>query len=264
MVEKSIYFLSGLPRTGSTLLASILGQNPKIHATATSPLCPLLVRAGLALGQLHSQYTFDAFKVGDRIFPAMVKAYFDNIDKPIIFDKHRMWPRNIKEIMDYINPNPRIVCTVRPIAEVITSYLVLADQDPDNFIDAELKKQGKEITNEARAGLLWMDDYVKGPYDVLVDALAKYPDNILLVDYRDLVFTGQKTLKRIYDFSGIFPYAHDWKAIENKMEENDNAWGMKNLHKIRPELKMSSAPPEAYLPADAIAYFSQFDLKAWT
>lgn len=33
---KKYYFISGLPRSGSTLLANILAQNPRFHATATS------------------------------------------------------------------------------------------------------------------------------------------------------------------------------------------------------------------------------------
>ncbi len=40
---KNIYFLSGLPRSGSTVLAAILSQNPNIHATSTSNLLDTLV-----------------------------------------------------------------------------------------------------------------------------------------------------------------------------------------------------------------------------
>ena len=32
------YFISGLPRSGSTLLSAILKQNPKFHADISSPL----------------------------------------------------------------------------------------------------------------------------------------------------------------------------------------------------------------------------------
>ena len=39
---KTLYFLSGLPRSGSTLLGSILSQHSKLQATPTSPLADLL------------------------------------------------------------------------------------------------------------------------------------------------------------------------------------------------------------------------------
>ena len=39
---KEYYFISGLPRSGSTLLSSILRQNPKFHADISSSLEPIL------------------------------------------------------------------------------------------------------------------------------------------------------------------------------------------------------------------------------
>ncbi|MEG3936419.1 MULTISPECIES: sulfotransferase [unclassified Microcoleus] len=32
------HFISGLPRSGSTLLAALLRQNPRFHGAMTSPL----------------------------------------------------------------------------------------------------------------------------------------------------------------------------------------------------------------------------------
>ncbi len=37
-MSKTIHFVSGLPRAGSTLLMNVLAQNPRIHSTATSGL----------------------------------------------------------------------------------------------------------------------------------------------------------------------------------------------------------------------------------
>ncbi|MGH8137248.1 MAG: sulfotransferase, partial [Steroidobacteraceae bacterium] len=35
---QKFHFISGLPRSGSTLLSAILKQNPRFHAGMTSPL----------------------------------------------------------------------------------------------------------------------------------------------------------------------------------------------------------------------------------
>ena len=35
---KTFHFLSGLPRSGSTLITSLLNQNPQIHASTNSPV----------------------------------------------------------------------------------------------------------------------------------------------------------------------------------------------------------------------------------
>ncbi len=37
-MQYGLHFISGLPRSGSTLLAAILRQNPALHAGITSPV----------------------------------------------------------------------------------------------------------------------------------------------------------------------------------------------------------------------------------
>ena len=37
-MQHGIHFISGLPRSGSTLFSAILRQNPRFHAMMTSPV----------------------------------------------------------------------------------------------------------------------------------------------------------------------------------------------------------------------------------
>ena len=261
MINKNIFFLSGLPRTGSTLLGSILSQNPEIYVTPTSPLYSLLVNTNEHFNLLSVQYTYDHEKVSSRVYHAMIKAFYADINQPVIFDKHRGWPKHCPAISEYLNPNVRIICTIRPIAEVITSYLVLADKDPDNFIDKHLKHLNQDVNNEARALLLW-EFYMKSSYDNMVHGMTHNPESLLLVEYRDLVGNLDKTLNKVYNFCGLDKFSHYDFGIANKCAEaKDEAWGLKNLHTIRPALGMRSADPLAYLPKEAIDYFNQFNLE---
>ena len=41
-MQNGIHFISGLPRSGSTLLAGILRQNPRFHAGMSSPVGSLV------------------------------------------------------------------------------------------------------------------------------------------------------------------------------------------------------------------------------
>ena len=41
-MQNGIHFISGLPRSGSTLLAALLRQNPAVHANITSPVGSLV------------------------------------------------------------------------------------------------------------------------------------------------------------------------------------------------------------------------------
>lgn len=263
MTDKKIYFLSGLPRTGSTLLGSILSQNPEIHVTPTSPMYPLLVETNETFNRLSVQYTYDHVAASNRVYHAMIEAFYEDIQEPVIFDKHRGWAKNIEAVKLFLNPQARIIATVRPIAEIITSYIVLAEKDPDNFIDAHLKLLDKDITNESRANLLWTG-YIKVPYDMLQDGLKTHPENILLIEYKDIAVAPEKTLEQVYEFCGLEPFTHAWDGIKNTCAEaKDEAWGMKNLHTIRPTLGVRSVNPSVYLSQKEIDYYNGFNIETY-
>jgi len=60
---KTLFFLSGLPRSGSTLLGSLLNQHPEIYATPTSPLADLLCLLDTNFNHLDLQYTYEKEKI---------------------------------------------------------------------------------------------------------------------------------------------------------------------------------------------------------
>ena len=53
----------------------------------------------------------------------MGQAFYDGVDKPIIVDKNRAWgtPYNLN-LAALLNPDVRIITTVRPILEVLASF----------------------------------------------------------------------------------------------------------------------------------------------
>ena len=57
MKNKKIYFISGFPRAGNTVLASILNQNPKIKTTAHSVLPDVIQQ----LDKIKDLYAYQNF-----------------------------------------------------------------------------------------------------------------------------------------------------------------------------------------------------------
>jgi hypothetical protein len=225
-----------------------------------------LVSTNEEFNRLNLQYTFDAETVSDKVYHSLVESlYPTNRRQPIVFDKHRGWPKHVESIRQYVDPEPKIIATVRPIAEILASYITLADKDENNFIDRHLRELEVEITNESRAMLLW-ERYLNtedgnGPYQILKVGYETHPVSILLVDYDALCYEPRLVMQNIYDFCGMRPFEHDFKMIEGTCEEaKDEAWGMKGLHDIRSSLIKRSVDPLAYLPRDAINWFSQFDI----
>jgi sulfotransferase len=92
---KKIYFLSGLPRSGSTVLAALLQQHPEMHTTATSGLLDMLVGTlkawadSLSQKLKHPRQSSAGKRNTARSTQAICETKYADIDKPVILDKAR-------------------------------------------------------------------------------------------------------------------------------------------------------------------------------
>lgn len=258
---KKLYFLSGLPRSGSTLLGSILSQHPKIQSTPTSPLADLLCWIDEGFSKIDIQYTYDKNNIQYNTYKSILENFYNHIEKPCILDKHRGWCKNVPSIEKFLNQKPKIIATNRRISEIISSYIILLKKNKtDNFTDAHLRKEGKLITTNNRIECLWKN-YISHPYESLVYGIQNNMSNIHLVDYGDLIETPEKTIKKIYDFLEIEDYAHDFSNILNACsEDKDYAWGIDNLHNIRPKLQRTSPPPEEIIGEENVKLYDKFNI----
>jgi sulfotransferase len=258
---KSLYFLSGLPRSGSTLLGSILSQHPKIQATPTSPLADLLCWIDVGFSKFDAQYTYDKENISYNTYNSIISNFYNHIHKPYILDKHRGWCKNISAIEKFINQTPKIIATNRRVSEVLSSFIILLEKNKyDNFVDSHLMREGKDITVNNRIDCIWRN-YVSDTYESLVYGLRHNPQNIHLVDYNDLINKPKKIIKNIYDFLEIEPHEHDFSNILNTCaEDKDYAWGIENLHQIRTKLERISPPPEEVIGEENVKLYDKFNI----
>ena len=115
----NVHFISGLPRSGSTLLASLLRQNPRFHASVTSPVGLLVA----ALTQKMSGGTEFSVFFDDRrrgaILRSLFAGYYDDIPAAdVIFDTNRTWTSRAS-LLAALYPGCRIICCVRDVGWVI-------------------------------------------------------------------------------------------------------------------------------------------------
>ena len=257
---KQFFFLSGSARSGSTLLGSILNQNPNIHVSPTSPLLDLFCLVEGNLQQLTQQYTFDLSQVSPNVHDGLAQSFYKHIDKPYIMDKHRGWPKNVESIKKVITPNPKVICTHRPIAETIVSFIKLMRTDPNNSVDKTLIQRRIPITTENRARLLW-EEYAIEPFYGFKYGLENNRESLFIVEYDDIVYNTFDTLKNIYQFLEI-PYydKHYTNRIENTCAEaKDEAWGFKGLHDIKPTIVKTSDDPLTVLGSELYDFFCQIE-----
>ena len=113
-----MYFLSGLPRSGSTLLTSLLNQRSDVYATPTSNLCDTMGAAVMAWEQNPTtQASGGKEKDLIRILQGIQESRYDT-DKQV-FDKSRGWvtPRIIETLSKW--QDVKIIATVRPMADCV-------------------------------------------------------------------------------------------------------------------------------------------------
>lgn len=251
-----------MQRSGSTLLACLLNQHPEIHATATSPLLDVLHSAGIKLEECLQQYTFDYDLISKNLTTSIIESFHKDIQKPIVIDKHRGWPSVVDQLTREYKP-PKILCTNRSVPEIITSFIRLIETNNtlDNLTDKTLRSRGMPPSINNRADYLY-SDFINSPRTVILNSLESHRDCIHIVEYNDLVSSPQETMNKVYEFLEIESFDHNFNDIENTCkEEKDDAWGMKNLHIIRSQLKKISTPPEEVLGKELTEYYRQFDIK---
>ena len=257
---EKLFFMAGVNRAGATLLGSILNQNPDIYVNRTSPLTDLCIKTEKVLQELDQQYTFNFSEMRDDFLKQIPKTYFNRINKKYIIDNGRSWPGNVAEIKKYIDPNPKIICTYRPIPEVVTSFLALDKKDNDNALRYLLEQQKRPVTVENLADVCW-NFGTKGTWEALRIGLQLYPEYILLINYHDLIENPKKQIDRVYEFLEIPHYEHHYENIVNTLNDpKDHAWGFRNLHNIRTDkVSKVSLDPKEVLGEELFEHYSKYD-----
>lgn len=248
--------MTGLPRSGSTMLSAVLNQNPQIYASPQNGLLSTLYHAN------ESIFYSEAFNAGVRvaghenILKSMANDFYFDVDKPIIIDKNRSWgtPYNVTNLSKYLTDEPKFIVTLRPILEVLASFTRLAEQNPDNNLDRDMYNTEfwpALYRSQSDARCEWMMR-PGGEIDQAIFSVANlkqnHNDSVHVVWYQDLVAYPQVTLNKIYDFLGMEHHHHDFKNIQAVDVEDDIAgYGFKDLHKIKSSITPSDTKPEDVL-----------------
>ena len=85
MNKDTLYFIAGLPRSGSTLITNILKQNPEIHGESVSSLSSIFgtVNANWNNIDANKEYRNDKAKLG--VLNGILEGYYSHVNKPIVF-----------------------------------------------------------------------------------------------------------------------------------------------------------------------------------
>ena len=221
-----LYFLSGLPRSGSTVLAAILNQHPQVYASPTSGLVDLL-GATVSIWENNPAMAVQGKDKEEllRLMRGIIHSKYEHITVPIIIDKSRDWPipRIMKTMSEVLGYTPKIVATVRSIPDCAASFVRVAK--PGNVKD--FLRQSQVI------------QHLRGSYVNLQKGHQAEPNNFLFIEYENLLNAKQEQMDLIHEFLGLSPFQYDFSNIKADMvaERDAEVWSIPGLHDVRPKLE---------------------------
>lgn len=255
-MNKKINFISGLPRSGSTLLAGILRQNPRIHAAMTSPVGALFNSLVETMSPGREYEVFMTPETRQDILESLFVAFYKNqTNREIIFDTNRLWCSRLAAICKLF-PDAKIICCVRNVAWIMDSIERLTRRNA--FDNSRLFSNNAERgTVYSRVEALARNDRLVGfAWSALREAcFSELGASMLLVDYDVFAQNPEATLGEIYNFIGEEQFCHDFNNVEYDEPEFDKFLGVDGLHRVA--RKVSFKPRETILPPDLFERYNK-------
>ena len=227
---KKYYFLTGIPRAGNTILSCILNQNKDIGVTGNSILPEIFYNLEQTRKNNEAYLNYPDEASYNCMLSNILKSYYSEWDSSYIIDRSS-WgtPYNYELLQKYCPNEIKIICLVRNVEEVFASFIDWSNNNPKNYINSNTNNGS--IDDKFR--------FLFNPDGQLVRSLASvknlmlnHKENIIIIDYDDLVEDVSGQIDRIYEFLNIPKFQHNFNYIKQTLKYDDSILG-NNLHKIR-------------------------------
>ncbi|SIO61508.1 sulfotransferase family protein [Paraburkholderia phenazinium] len=253
-MAKQFHLISGLPRSGSTLLCALLRQNPRFHAAMTSPVASLC-------GAMHAKTCggefgvfFDDAKRAE-LLRGIFGSYYSQVpDGDVVFDTNRSWTGRMA-LLGALYPESRVICCVREPGWIIDSIERMLQKNPLQLSRMFRFQPGTSVY--ARADMLMNPEsgLIGLAWSTLREAwFGPHGQRLIVVPYDGLAKQPRRTLERLYTELGETPFAHDFDHVSYDEPDYDAHIGMPGLHKVREQVAFEDRRP--CIPPDLFAKYS--------
>jgi sulfotransferase len=255
-MQNAIHFISGLPRSGSTLLAGILRQNPKFHAGMSSPVGSLFNQLLNAMGATHEHAVFIEEEHRQDVLRGLFDSYYRKIHpEKLVFDTNRLWCSRMPALA-LLFPGSKIIACVRDPIWVIDSF--------ERLIRKNALLVSRMFPGDANSTVFTRVDHLTsklGTVGFAWNALqeAFYGEHargrLILVDDEALTREPERTTERLYELLGLPPFQHDFENVTYEGAGEFDLWlGVPGLHSLAQ--KVEFLPRKSILPPELISRFS--------
>ena len=229
---KKLFFLIAQPRSGNTLFASIMNQNPEIACTPNSITLEIIK-------DLHLLKTKDVFqnfpdhRSLDNVMNMVYNFYYKDWPQSIIIDRGPvMTTGNFGLMQKHFNGTFKCIVLLRDLMDVLASYMKWYTENPDAFVN----KQGS--TDEEKLIYLMKDDGAIAKELKAIQNSLNYKDRCCYIKYNDLCQDPEKEIKKVYSFLEEPYFNHRFIDLDqiniNGLSYDDNVVG-RNMHTVKKE-----------------------------
>ena len=218
-----------MPRSGNTLFASLINQNPDIAVTANSITLEIMKELFL-LKQDDTFKNFPDEQSLDNVMNEVYNLYYKNWNHKVIIDRGPVCtPGNLRVMQKHFKQPIRCVVLVRDVLDVLASYIKWFENEPTAFPN-QYKTLDEKLSHIMHKNGAMAKELMSIQY------LLNHPDMALFIRYDDLVQNPQHEIKKVYSFLNIPYYQHYFnnlnQVVVNGISYNDTIVG-NNMHTIK-------------------------------
>ena len=233
---KKYHFISGLPRSGTTLLSTILKQNPLFEASVSGPLARF-TRAVIQESSTQGGYRFECPpEKRKKLIGGLFDNYHDDLTKEVAFNTNRGWPLLLPTIKD-LYPDSKMILCVRDLGWVLDSFETLQRKNPYIFTSMFSAEENTNVYTRCET-LMNPGRTLGFAYNAVKQAItSEHKNSIMILDYVQLATQPEQTMKAIYNFIGEPYYQHDFNNVEAAYDEFDEDVQLPGLHTTRKQVQ---------------------------
>ena len=234
-MSKTYHFISGLPRSGSTLLSAILKQNPRFTTGISDPLQSythsIIRDTNTAVGMAAAV----PIEKRRELIKDMFNSFYKN-DREVCFNTNRGWASDTSLLKDLF-PNFKMIVCLRDVPWILDSFEQLNAKNPYTIKPLYHHQELGNVHDRCRILMGEMPNfggYVHGPLiNVQQSMFCNEIGHICYVEYDTLVNNPKATMQQIYQFLGESWYEHDFNNVEDSYDEFDEQAKIAGLHTVR-------------------------------
>ena len=219
-----------MPRSGNTLFASIMNQNPEIAATPNSITLEIMKDLFL-LKKTDVFHNYPDHKSLDNVLDSVYDIYYKDWPQRIIIDRGPvMTPGNFSLMQKHYKRPFKCIVLLRDLMDVLASYMKWYTENPDSFVN----RFGCKNDDEKLSMIMNNEGAIAKDLEAIKNAY-NYPDICHFVKYDDLITQPEQEFRKIYKFLDEPYFNHRFDNLDqvcvNGLSYNDTVVGS-NMHKL--------------------------------